>query len=1174
MLSQFVHLHLHTDFSLLDGACGIDALGKLVVELGMPAVAITDHGSMGGVLDFYNKMNKNHVKPIIGCEINVSPTTMQDRDASNPDIRGFHLVLLAMNFDGYRNLCKLMSRAELEGFYHKPRIDKKLLSEHSSGLIGMSACLNGEIAEMIQRGNIRKAKEALEFYISVFGKGNFYLEIMDHGIEEQKAVNKELVLLSKEFDAPLVATNDVHYLKKEHARAHDLMLCIQTHSKESDEKRLKFSSDQFYLKSANEMAELFNEIPESLSNTLEVAEKCVLQIPIGKENHYPVYSLPEGINPKEYLRKICLDSIPSKYGFEPGDASVLQMPERKLVIERLDYELEVIEKSNYISYFLIVWDFVKYARENGIAVGPGRGSGAGSIVAYLTGITNIDPLRYSLLFERFLNPERVSPPDFDIDFCERRRPEVIEYVRRKYGANSVAQIGTYGTLKAKQVIKDIARVLGLSFAESDRITRLIPDRVAEGSDAKEVTLEYAKKTVPELKELIEKDATVKEIFDFAAPLEKLNRNRSIHAAGVIIGDQPLENIVPLGRGAGDEVITQYTGPNCESLGLLKMDFLGLRNLTLIEDAIENVFKNKGIKIDIENVPLDDKTTYDLLNRGDTVAVFQLESAGMQELCRKFGIHRMEDIIALIALYRPGPMEFIGEFIARKTGHMKIEYDHPLMEQVLKETYGIMLYQEQIMEVVQRLAGFTLGGADILRRAIGKKKADEMKKQREKFIEGCQANSIPAEKAEIIWEKINKFAGYGFNKSHSAAYAFLAYRTAYLKANYPVEFMAAVLASEIDKPEKISFFLQECKKMDIKVLPPDVNTSGISFSVDGNCIRFGIAAIKSVGMNAAEKIIATRQESGPFKDVLDFCERTGGTINIRMFENLARAGAFDSFGLKRSQIVAVMNEVIAAAESKRQDKESGQASLFDMLSASEQNEYSGVNYPDIPEFPEKELLAAEKELLGFYVTGHPLGEFADIIRIYSSKKTSELSTLPPGSGVKIGGIIGACEVKQDKKGANFAILRLDDMDGSIECRVFSETFSKYKDFLYENSAVFIEGYVDSRPDEKCKLTAAKIVSLKDVPALYTDELIVIMHEASTTQEMLTILLDALRSSPGETPLVLKVICAEGDIVFIQASAKFAVSLTEALKKKIQSLFGENCINVLPNRKLPRNPRQKQ
>ena len=794
MKTEFVHLHVHTDYSLLDGACHIyhkektkPDLVKLAKEYKMPAVAITDHGVMGGALDFYKQMDSNGLKPIIGCEMYVSPTTYTDRDQNTPNIKGYHLILLAKDIEGYKNLCKLDSIANLNGVYYKPRIDKDLLRKYSKGLIALSACLQGELSVNILAGRTKDAKKALEFYLETFGKENFYLELMDHGMDEQAVVNKALVLMAKEYGLDIVATNDAHYLKKEHHKSHELLLCIQTNNIITDEKRFKFHNDQFYFKSPDEMLEIFKELPEAVSNTVAVAEKCNLVLDF-KANHYPVYHLGEGQSHKEYLKKICMENLPARYNFSYTDDAKLTQ-DQKVVIERIDHELAVIDKSKYCSYFLVVWDFLKYANQVGVPVGPGRGSGAGSIVAYLTNITNVDPLRFNLLFERFLNPDRVSPPDFDIDFCERRRGEVIEYVRAKYGQDSVAQIGTYGTLKAKAVIKDIGRALGYSFDQRNMITKLMPGDP-------NLTLDGARENNPDLNKFMDENEWVKEIFTYAEPLENLNRNMSTHAAGVIIGDQPLDNLVPLTKDSEGGIITQYPATPCESLGLLKMDFLGLKTLTIIQDTIDTLKKNRDIPLDINKISLEDKKTYELLNRGDTIAVFQLESGGMRDLCKRFGVDKIEDISALLALYRPGPMQFIGDFINRKSGKITIEYDHPKMESVLKETYGIMLYQEQIMQVVQVLAGFSLGQADILRRAIGKKKVDELAAQKKKFVEGCSLHSnIPEEKAISIWEKIEFFAGYAFNKSHSVAYALLAYQTAYLKANYPVELFCAVLNSK-------------------------------------------------------------------------------------------------------------------------------------------------------------------------------------------------------------------------------------------------------------------------------------------------------------------------------------------------------------------------------------------
>ncbi len=1173
MSTEFVHLHVHTDYSLLDGACSIYQkskdkadLVKLAKEYNMPAVAMTDHGVMGGTIEFYQKMRANDIKPIIGCEMYVSPTTIDDRNPRTPHIKGYHLVLLAKDFKGYQNLCRLNSIAHLQGLYYKPRIDKKVLAEHSEGLIGLSACLQGEIQRNFMSGKEQKAKDALQEYLDILGKDNFYLEIMDHGIKEQKEVNKHVIALSKEFNIPVVATNDAHYLKKEHAKSHELLLCIQTNNTINDKRRFKFSSEQFYFKSGDEMLELFKEVPESISNTLEVAEKCNIEIPfVPNVNHYPVYEIKTGIHEKEYLRNICLDNMTERYGFDPRKLDKLDN-EQQEVIDRMDYELGVIDNSHYCSYFLVVWDFLNYARKTGVPVGPGRGSGAGSIVAYLTYITDIEPLRYNLLFERFLNPERVSPPDFDIDFCERRRSEVIEYVRDKYGADSVAQIGTYGTLKAKAVIKDIGRALGYTFDQRNQITKLMPN------DPK-LTLASSRENNPELEELIERESWIADVFEYSEPLEGLNRNMSIHAAGVIIGDQPLNNLVPLAKGSNGEVITQFPAVPCETLGLLKMDFLGLRTLTIIQDSVDHIKKNKGKDVDISKISLEDEEAFALLNRGDTIAVFQLESGGMRELCKKFGVDKIEDIIALIALYRPGPMQFIGDFINRKSGKVTVEYDDPKMEPVLNETYGIMLYQEQIMQVVQVLAGFTLGGADILRRAIGKKKIDVLTAQKKKFVEGCAEHSNIDEKtANAIWDKIEMFAGYGFNKSHSAAYAFLAYRTAYLKANYPVEFMTAVLTSELRNAEKLAFALQECKEMQIEILPPDVNASNLDFTADGENIRFGLAAIKGVGEAAASAIIENRDKEGKFKSLNDFAERVGDQLTSRVLDNLIRAGAFDSFGLFRSQLVEIIPDVVNLAQSKAKDRKAGQGNLFDFFvddSKPEEQNSMDIPIPEIPEFHEQDILKEEKELLGFYVSGHPLGEFSEIIKTYSTHSILKISELKEDTGVRIGGIITGLTIKVSKKSGNkFAILRLEDLDSNIECLVFSQAYEKVKDLLIENKPVFVTGIAGSRDEEESnKITVEDMIAIESVPLEFTKEIHIAMHEASSTPKTLDELQNICREHTGETMTILRVTCTDGEIAFIEAGENYNVGVCAKFINKTKKLLGEDSLRFIPDKTVP-------
>lgn len=1171
MASDFVHLHLHSHYSLLDGACTIKGLIEMAKKYEMNSVAITDHGFMGSVIDMYQNFGKAGINPIVGCEMYVSPTTRFDKNASVPDIRGYHLVLLAKDITGYHSLCKLISEASVNGFFYKPRVDKELLAAHSEGLIAFTACVGGEVPKMVLNGDMAMAEKKIGEYTDIFGRENFYLEVMDHGMEEEKIVNRGIVELSKKLDLPLVATNDVHYLRKEHSKAHEIMLCIQTGAKLEDPKRFRFSGPEYYFKSPDEMKAIFKEIPEAVTNTVDIAARCDIKFKFAPDvNHYPVYEINEpGVTEKEFLRNICCTNMLDRYGFDPRKVDKLDENQQKIV-DRMDYELGVIDNSKYCSYFLVVADFIDYARRQKIPVGPGRGSGAGSVVAYLTYITNLDPLKYKLLFERFLNPERVSPPDFDIDFCEKRRGEVIEYVRDKYGKESVSQIGTYGTLKAKAVIKDVARVLGHDFAAGDRITKLIP------GDPK-MTLEKAVKESSDLRQLLEGEEYVQEIFKYAEVLEGINRQMGIHAAGVIIGDQRLDNLVPLTRGAKGEIITSFPAVPCEELGLLKMDFLGLKTLTVVQTALDNIKETCGIDIDINDIPLDDAKTFQLLNRGDTVSVFQLESTGMQNLCRQLGIESLEHIIALVAMYRPGPMQFIPDFIARKKGEMEIEYDHPKMEDILKETYGIMVYQEQIMEVVQVLAGFSLGGADILRRAIGKKKVDVLAKQKEKFVEGCKKHSdIDAKLADDIWEKIGKFAGYGFNKSHSAAYAVIAYQTAYLKANYPVEFMAAVLSAEIDNAEKIAFLMTECREMGINVLPPDVNSSGINFSVDGKSIRFGLGAVKGCGEAAAGKIIEARKD-GKFENFLDFCERCGEAMNTRVITNFTQAGAFDTFGLRRSQILAVADATMGYAASRVKDRLAGQGSLFDLLDDSEQDEIFSIPVPDIPEFEENEILKYEKELLGFYVTGHPLGKYCDLVETYSTVKLINLNDLDDNIGVRVGGIIKSYSKRYGKNsGKPFGILDFEDLDTSTEAMVYAsglEQLEKDQIELEANMPILIEALTRKNEETgQVTLIVQKVVPMEEVTKEYTDELHVHFFEGSNNAEDLKNLLQICQKYPGQTPVIICISCLDDKYVFIEVGPQNQVTVNTELLNEIREALGEKRYRLKANGRVPEARRQ--
>ncbi len=1164
-MSDFVHLHVHSHYSLLDGACTTKGLLAMAKEYEMPAVAMTDHGFMGGSIDMYHTFEGSGIKPILGCEVYVAPTNRFDRDPHNPDIRGFHLVLLAENIKGYHTLCKLLSEAWLNGMYYKPRVDKELLREYHDGLIALSACIGGEIPQSVLKGDLKRANELVGEYRDLFGKDNFFIEIMDHGMEEERKCNAEMIRLAREFALPVVATNDIHYLKKEHAKAHEIMLCVQTNAKLDDPRHFQFSGPEYYFKSPDEMKEIFKEIPEAVTNTVGVAERCEIEFKFAPDvNHYPVFDIPTGEPEKVYLRNICAAGIKERYGCDISDGHELDEHEKEIV-ERMDYELGVIDRSKYCSYFLVVSDFIRHAKEQDIPVGPGRGSGAGSLVAYLTKITDIDPLQYNLLFERFLNPERVSPPDFDVDFCEDRRVEVIDYVRNKYGADSVSQICTYGQMKAKAVIKDVARVLGHDFAHGDRITKLIPN------DPK-MTLAKALEESKELRELCESEDWVREIFEYATVLEGNNRQLGIHAAGVIIGDQRLDNLVPLARGAQSEVITEFPAGHCEELGLLKMDFLGLRTITTIKRTVGLIEQSRGIKVDVSKLPLDDQTTYDLLRRGDTIAVFQLESGGMQNLCRQFGVDTIEHIIALLAIYRPGPMQFIPEFVRRKRGYEAVIYDHPKMEQYLKETYGIMLYQEQIMQVVQALAGFSLGGADILRRAIGKKKKDVLEKQKAKFIAGCaEHNNIGAEVAEEIWKKIELFAGYGFNKSHSAAYAFISYQTAYLKANYPVEFMAAVLTSELANADQIAFLINACKEMKISVLPPDVNSSLIQFGVSNGAIRFGLGAIKGVGEIAAQKIIDARKADGPFKDFTDFCERCGDGTNSRMLEHLTRAGAFDSLGLRRSQILAIAEPTMAYAQAQLKDRKAGQGSLFDFLDDSGKQEMCSIPIPDIPEFDVAEILKSEKELLGFYVSGHPLSPYMALLEAFSSVKLRNKEQLSDNEGVRLAGLIKTVSKKFSKNtGKPYMIMELEDLDTTIDCMIYERGMEAMGDLVNQlapEQTVLVDALVSKRDEEEAaKLIVEKVIPLTDAPAHHTEELIVYLYEKD--QDKLPELKRLLTAAPGDTRLVLSLVTgseANERVVFIETAVLFHVTMD--LLATLTGLLGPKCWKIKADKNLP-------
>ncbi|MFV0602267.1 DNA polymerase III subunit alpha [Phascolarctobacterium faecium] len=1059
MSVNFTHLHVHTQYSLLDGAAKISDLVAYAKEIGMKSLAITDHGVMYGVVDFYQEAMKQGIKPVIGCEVyltNGSRFEKTNRDGM------YHLILLAENDEGYHNLMKLVSLGHLEGFYYKPRIDKDILRQYSKGIICMSACIAGEIPVQILRGNLEGAENSLKDYLDIFGKDNFFLEIQDHDLEEEHTVNTELKRLAKKYDLGLVATNDSHYVKREDADAQDVLLCIQTTSTVDDPKRMKFPNDQFYLKSEAEMREKFGDCPEALENTAKIAERCNVELSFG-HLLLPEFPIPNGLSAEEYLRKLCLDGMPGRYP-EPTQQ----------VLDRLEYELGIINKMGYDCYFLIVWDFISYSRRNDIPVGPGRGSAAGSIVAYLLGITNIDPLKYDLLFERFLNPERVSMPDIDTDFCYEKRQQVLDYIINRYGQEKVAQIITFGTLQARAAVRDVGRALEMPYSMVDNVAKLIPRDLG-------ITLERALEASNELRSLYENDANIKRLIDLAQSVEGMPRNSGTHAAGVVIAPDDLKKYVPLQLSNENFITTEYDKDKIESLGLLKMDLLGLRTLTVIGDAIKFIYETTGDKLDIDKIPLDDEATCSMLRKGDTQGVFQLESGGMTKLVMDLGPESFEDLIPLVALYRPGPLGtgMVEDFIAGRHGEKTAEMLHPLLEPVLKDTFGVILYQEQVMQITSVLAGFSLGQADILRRAMGKKKAKELDSMREAFIDGAQQkHGISPQLSSEIFALLQHFAGYGFNKSHSAAYALVAYQTAYLKAHWPAEFMAAFLTSVISDSEKLSWYISVCRSMGLKILPPDVNESGRSFSVNKDrVIRFGLAGVKNVGENAIGSILQARKE-GPFKSLMDFCKRVDNrAVNKRMLENLIKCGAMDSFGYKRSELLAVAEQAMDMGSNYQKDYQSGQMGLFGDDSFADVNE---LRIPELEEIPKRMILQYEKELIGFYVTGNPLDAYVGSLYYYTPlRKISDASEVLDGKYFSVAGIISDCRIRNTRQGDSMAILTLEDFNGKMEIVVFPKVYRDAARLLYQENAISVEGKLSIDERER-KIQALKIKPLQEVP----------------------------------------------------------------------------------------------
>lgn len=1035
---NFVHLHNHTEYSLLDGASRISDLIERTKNLGMDALAITDHGNMYGVIDFYKEAVKRGVKPIIGCEVYVAPRSRFER-ATADGIKYFHLILLAENNEGYKNLVKLVSFAATEGFYYKPRVDKELLKKYHGGLIALSACIEGEIPKAILNKNFPRAVELVKEYVEIFGRENFFLELQNHGLQEEEIVREALIKISQELNIELVATNDAHYILREDSEFQDLLLCIQMNKTVDEKQRLRFPSDDFYLKSPEEMRLLFSEVPAACDNTLKIAARCNVTFEFGKLQ-LPVFPLPAPYSDEaEYLKKLCYEKISSRYKTVDEKISA-----------RLEYELEVIKKMGYDGYFLIVWNFIDFAKKNKIAVGPGRGSAAGSIVAYILGITELDPLEFDLLFERFLNPERVTMPDIDIDFCYIRREEVIEYVKNFYGADHVAQIVTFGTMAAKAVVRDVVRALNISYAEGSRIVSMIPNEL-------KITLDKALQNSNDLKNEYTNNPQVRRVIDFSKKLEGLPRHASTHAAGIVISKFPLTDYVPVQLSNGS-IVTQYDKDKIEELGLLKMDFLGLRTLTIIDETILNVRKTRGEIVDISKIPLDDKTTAQMLSRGFTGAVFQMESPGMTKLVKELKPECFADLIPTVALFRPGPLGsgMVEDFVNGKHGTKKVEYLHPKLAPILKETFGVILYQEQVMQIVQALAGFSLGQADLLRRAMGKKKAEIILAQKENFLKGCAANGVENFLAEKIFELLLNFADYGFNKSHSAAYALIAWQTAYLKAHYPVEFMAAMLSSVMDS-DKIATYIELTRKMGIKILPPDVNFSGVHFEVESGAIRFALSAIKNLGESAISGVVKVRESGGAFKSLLDFCSRINlKEFNHKSLENLIKCGAFDSIDSRRTALLASLDAAFSEGQRRNKDAAGGQGGLFD------DTEIFAVEYnlPKIEERPKIEILAWEKEAFGFYMSGNPLDEFAEkfsgLVKIEEIKR----GNFKDGQLVKIGGLIVDARRITTKKGALMANITLEDFGGKIGVTIFPAVFEKCTNLILPDSVIVVSGRIDS------------------------------------------------------------------------------------------------------------------
>ena len=1147
----FTHLHVHTEFSLLDGSNKIKEYVKRVKELGMDSAAITDHGVMYGVVDFYKAAKAEGINPVIGCEVYVAPHSRFDRELTGGEDRYYHLVLLAENNTGYANLVKIVSKGFTEGYYYRPRVDFEVLEQYHEGIIALSACLAGEVPRYIQKGLVDEAKKVALKYQALFGKENYFLELQDHGIPAQQSVNSVLLSMSKELDIPLVATNDVHYTYAEDAQPHDILLCLQTGKKVADEDRMRYEGGQYYVKSEEEMKGLFPYAWEAVENTQRIADRCHVEIAFGVYK-VPHYEVPEGYDSWGYLNKLCLDGLARRY---PEDDGTLR--------KRMDYELDIIHTMGFVDYFLIVWDYINYCRENGIAVGPGRGSAAGSIVSYCLRITDIDPIKYNLLFERFLNPERVSMPDIDVDFCYERRQEVIDYVGRKYGTDKVVQIVTFGTMAAKAVIRDVGRVMDLPYAYVDSIAKMVPKEL-------NITIDKALDMNPEFKKLYSEDEQVHDLVDMSRRLEGLPRHTSTHAAGVVICPAAAENYVPLSRGADGTINTQFTMTTIEELGLLKMDFLGLRTLTVIQNAVSMVKKDKGILIDIDNIDYNDQAVLSSIGTGRTDGVFQLESGGMKNFMKELKPQSLEDVIAGISLYRPGPMDFIPKYIKGKNNADSITYDCPQLEPILEPTYGCIVYQEQVMQIVRELGGYTMGRSDLVRRAMSKKKQYVMEQERKNFIygnpdegvPGCVANGISAQVANHIYDTMMDFAKYAFNKSHAACYAVVAYQTAYLKYYHPIEFMAALLTSVIDNSGKVSEYIMGCRSMGIEILPPDINEGEIGFSVSGNSIRYALTAIKSVGRPVIEMVVEERNQRGPYTNLKDFISRMADReVNKRAIENFIKAGAMDSLGGTRKQFMSVYVQILESIHQDKKNNMAGQISLFDIAGEEEKENYE-IKLPNVGEYSKEMKLSFEKEVLGIYVSGHPLEEYQEIWQKNITNKTSDFlldeesdtTVVKDGQSAVVGGIIADKRLKYTKSEKVMAFLQIEDLLGTVEVIVFPRDYEKYSDKLVEDRKVFIKGRVSVEDEKDAKLICEKLTTFEEMPK----KLWIKFPDKETFEQKEAELMSSLRDSEGGDSVVIYI---ESPKAMKTLPPNQNVNADNELIERLESLYGKENIRVV-------------